>query len=150
MAIRLPGSPRDSSRCLGRASVGRSLGPSSGRGLKHNVAPGLGCLQNEHLLALNLNPARKMTLSAANAVDELFPLRSPIVRVLLPESFYQAWVACRMVPANKLLPDDLPPRMTHDCTPVNIGGAEQRLVTRAYFDDDMQGCYNCLVQLVQN
>ena len=29
------------------------------RGLKHDVALGFGCLRNEHLLALNLNPARQ-------------------------------------------------------------------------------------------
>ena len=33
---------------------------------------------------------------------------------------------------------------------MNIGGAKRRLVTRAYFDDNLQGYYNCLVQPVQN
>ena len=91
-----------------------------------------------------------MTPSATKAVDDFFDYAVAIARVLLPEYFYRAWVACRLVPANKLLPDVLPLGMTHNCTPVNIGGAEQRLVTRAYFDNDMQGCYNCLVQLVRN
>ena len=72
------------------------------------------------------------------------------VPIRFPGYFYQAWVACRLVPANKVDPDDLPPETTPDCRPVNIGGAERRLVTRASFDNYRQGCYNAIVQPVQN
>ena len=64
------------------------------RGLKHDVAPVLGCLWNEHLFAINLDPARKMTPRAANAVDDFFDYAVAIVKVQLPEYFYWAGVAC--------------------------------------------------------
>ena len=49
------------------------------RQLKHDVAPGLGCLRNEHLLALLINPDRQMTLGAALAVDNLHDYVNAIV-----------------------------------------------------------------------
>ena len=93
------------------------------RGLKHDVAPGLGCLRKEHLSALNLIPARQQTPSAANtvAVGNFYDYAVVVSRVLLPEYFYWAWVACRIVPANKISPDDLLPGMRPDYKPVNIG-----------------------------
>ena len=85
--------------------------------LKHDVTLGIGSLRNKHLLAINLKPERQTTPSAANAVDHFFDYAVAIVRVLLPEYFYRAWVACRLVPANKLSPDNLLPGMTPDCRP---------------------------------
>ncbi|KAL7525155.1 hypothetical protein ACHAXR_000881, partial [Thalassiosira sp. AJA248-18] len=118
--------------------------------LKHDVAPGLGCLRNEHLLALQLNPNRQQTPSAAAAVDNLLDYVNVAVTVQLPPYFYDAWVACRLVPANKLKPADLPPGTTPDCRHVNIGGSERRLITRAYFDEGLQSSYNAIVGPVQN
>ena len=40
--------------------------------------------------------------------------------------------------------------MTADCCPVIIVAAGRRLVTRTYFDDDLQSCYNAIVHLIQN
>ena len=82
-----------------------------------------------------INPKRVMTPSASSAFDNLFDYANAVVQVMLPDWFYVAWVACRLVPANKADPDDLPPNTTPDCRPVNIGNAERRLITRAYFDD---------------
>ena len=56
----------------------------------------------------------------------------------------------RLVPANKADPDDLPPGTVPDCRPVNIGGAERRLATRAYFDEQLQSTYNEILGPVQN
>ena len=41
------------------------------KGLTHDVAVGLVCLRNEHLLALLLNPDRQITPSAAAVRDNL-------------------------------------------------------------------------------
>ena len=56
----------------------------------------------------------------------------------LPSYFYRAWVAARLMPANKADLDDLPTGTVPDCCPVNVGGAERRLATRAYFDEELQ------------
>ena len=55
-----------------------------------------------------------------------------------------------MVPANKADPDNLPPSTVPDCQPVNIGNTERRLITRAYFDEELQLRYNELLGPVQN
>ena len=44
-----------------RRGISREIFAKQIAGLKHDVAPGLGCLRNEHLLALLLNPDRQMT-----------------------------------------------------------------------------------------
>ena len=54
------------------------------RQLKHDVAPGLGCLRNEHILALLINPDRQMTPSAASSVDNLHNYVNVIVQVKMP------------------------------------------------------------------
>ena len=59
--------------------------------LKHDMAPGLGCLQNEHLLALVLNPKRQLTPSAAAEVDHFFDLENAVVRVKMPSYYCTAW-----------------------------------------------------------
>jgi hypothetical protein len=64
--------------------------------------------------------------------------------------FYAAWVSSRLLPANKVHPDDLPPGTTPDCCPVNIGSAEHRLITRAFFDKDLKATFNNIVSPVQN
>ena len=57
--------------------------------LKHNVAPGLGCMQNEHLLALQLNPSRQQTpvWQAAAAVDNLWDYANAVVQIRLSHTF---------------------------------------------------------------
>ena len=78
-------------------------------GLKHDVAPGIGGLRNEHLLLLLLNPDRQMTLSVAAAVDHMYDYANAVVKVALPPYFYIVFVVCRLVPANKIHPANLPP-----------------------------------------
>ena len=85
--------------------------------LKSDVAPGLGCLPNEHLSVLLLNPDRPVTPSASAAVDNLLDYSNAVAQVVLPSYFYTAWVACRIVAANKLSPRDLPPGVTLDARP---------------------------------
>ena len=53
-----------------RKGLSREVFGDKLRELKHDVAPGLGCLRNEHMLALNLNPARQQTPSATSTVDD--------------------------------------------------------------------------------
>ena len=55
-----------------RRGISREIFAKQIAGLKHDVAPGLGCLRNEHLLALLLNPDRQMTPSAAQVVDNFY------------------------------------------------------------------------------
>ena len=133
-----------------RKGIDRGVLVAKLKGLKHDVAPGLGCLRNEHLLALLLNPNCQLTPSAARAVDNLCDFANAVVQVRLPRWFYVGWVACRLVPANKVDPADLPPGTPADCRPVNIGGSLQRLVTRAYYDDGLQETYNSIIGPVQN
>ena len=79
---------------LPRKGLSRELLAKNIAALKHGVAPGLGCLRNEHLLAILLNPDRQMTPSAASVVDNFYDYAEAVVRVELPEYFYIAWVAC--------------------------------------------------------
>ena len=104
--------------------------------LKHDVAPGLGCLQNEHLIAIIISPKWQVTSSVVAAMDNFYKYANGIVQLRLPEYFYTMWVAGRMVPATKEHPNDVIPGAVPDCKPVNIGSADRRLVTRAYFDDE--------------
>ena len=55
-----------------RRGISRELFAKQIAGLKHDVASGLGCLQNEHLLAILLNPNRQMNPSAAQVVDNFY------------------------------------------------------------------------------
>ena len=120
------------------------------RQLKTDVSPGLGCLRNEHLLALLLSPERQVTPSAAAVIDEYLDYANAIVKVQMPPYFFKAFVASRLVPVNKTSPDDLPPGVQPDARPLNIGGTERRAITRAYFDEDLQATYNDIVGPVQN
>ena len=63
----------------------------------------MGCLRNEHLLALNLNPKQQMRPITVNAVDNLFNYAMAIVKVQLPDYFYCAWMLCILVPINKVV-----------------------------------------------
>lgn len=65
-----------------------------------------------------------------------------IVTVELLRYFYVAWLATRLVPANKVDPSTLPPGANSPARPINIGKAERRLITRAYFEADLQDAYN--------
>ncbi len=56
--------------------------------------------------------------------------------------FYAAWVSSRLVLANKVHLDDLPPWTTPDYRPVNIGIAMRRLITQAFFDKDLKATFN--------
>ena len=51
-------------------------------------------------------------------------------------------MACRLVPANKLDPLDLPAGTTMNHQPVNVGNAARRHITRAYYDEELQTAYN--------
>ena len=115
------------------------------KGLNHDVAPGIGCLCNEHLLALPINPDRQMTPGAAAAIDHLYDFANAVVKIESPSYFYTAFVACHLVPANKVNPDNLPPGTPSDCIPVTIGRSGRRLFTQSYFDDRPQETYNSLI-----
>ncbi|EJK46732.1 hypothetical protein THAOC_34586 [Thalassiosira oceanica] len=119
------------------------------RGLKSDVAPGLTCLRNEHMKALLINPERQQTLSAAAVINEYLDYANAVVNVQLPPCFYVAWVACRLVPVNKISPRDLPPGVSPASLPLNIGGAERRAITRAYFDKGLKTAYNAILGPVQ-
>ena len=134
-----------SRRTLDREWFGEKL-----RKLKFDVAPGLGCLRNEHLLALLINPGREVCPSAQSAVENYFDYACAVVQAQLPAYFYAAWVACRLVPTNKVDPDELPPDTPPDCRPVGIGSSERRHITQAYYDDGLQGVYRGIVSPVQN
>ena len=54
------------------------------------------------------------------------------------------------MPANKVDPSTLPPGANLSAQPINIGNAERRLITRAYFDADLQDAYNGILGPVQN
>jgi len=92
-----------------------------------------------------------MTPSATAAFGNLWSFANAVVRVGLPMYFYTAWAAaCRLVSANKVDPDDLPPGVIPDCRSVNIGGVERRLFTRSYWDEGLQLTYNSILGPVQN
>ena len=97
-----------------------------------------------------MNEKRKKTPSAAGAVDNLCYYANAVVSVELPRYFYVSWLAIRLVLTNKTDPADLPPGMETSTGPINVGYAERRLVTRAYFGDDLQTAYNGVLGLVQN
>ena len=118
--------------------------------LKMRYLQGLGGLRNEHLRAADLNSRRETTPSAADAVDNLWAYANKVVQVALPDWFYRAWVVCRLVPANKADPDDIPPGSVPDCRPVNIGTAEQRLIGRSYLDEGLIKTFNSILGPVQN
>ena len=118
--------------------------------LKHEMEPGIGCLQNEHLIAIHIYPKRQVTPGAAAAVDNFYKYANGIVQMRLPEYFYTMWVAGRMVPANKEHPNDVRPGAFPDCRPVNIGNADRQLVTRVYFGDDLNDTYIDILGPVQN
>ena len=68
----------------------------------------------------------------------------------MPSYFYTAFVACRLVPANKTNLVDLPPGAIPDYRPVNISRSDKHLFTQSYFDDRLQEIYNSLVAPIQN
>ncbi|EJK70875.1 hypothetical protein THAOC_07730, partial [Thalassiosira oceanica] len=87
---------------------------------------------------------------AAAVIDEYLDYANAVVKVQLPPYFYAAWVACRLVPVNKVSPRDLPPGVSPASRPLNIGGAERRAITRAYFDEGLKTTYNSILGPVQN
>ena len=118
--------------------------------LNHDVAPGLGGLRNEHLHALVMNDKRQQTPSALNAVDNLCDYANTVISIEIPRYFYVAWLATRLVPANKTGPVNLPRGMEASARPINVGYVGSRLITRAYSDDDLQAAHNCTLGSVQN
>ena len=52
-----------------RKSISKEVFRRETLALKHDSAPGCGCLKNEHLIATIMNPKRQMTPSAAAAFD---------------------------------------------------------------------------------
>ena len=61
------------------------------RELKHDVAPGLGCLCNEHLLALIVNKNRPTTPEAADAVNNFHVYSNNVFQGQLPTYFYEGY-----------------------------------------------------------
>ena len=118
--------------------------------LNHDVAPGLGGLRNEHLHTLIMNEKREKTPSAAGAVDNPCNYANAAVSIELPQYFYVAWLATRLVLVNKTDPADLPLGMETFTRPINVGYAKRRLITRAYFYNDLQAVYNGTLGPVQN
>ena len=76
-----------------RKGTDRKVFESTLTGLTHYTAPGLGCLRNEHLTALRLNPDRQMSPSAAALIDNYHEYANAVVQVVFPPYFYTAWVA---------------------------------------------------------
>ena len=70
-------------------------------------------------------------------MDNLCDYANAVVSVEVPRYFYVAGLATRLDPANKTNPADLLPGMETSARPTNVGYAERRLITRAYFDDDL-------------
>jgi hypothetical protein len=97
-----------------------------------DVAPGLGCFHNEHLLALAVNPSCQMTQSTATAIENYLDYANAIVWAQMLDYFYAAWVVSHLVPTYKAHPDDLPLGATPDCRPVNIDSAKRQLSNKAF------------------
>ena len=93
--------------------------------LHHDTAPGIDCLRNEHLTGILFSKNRKVSAEARAAATNLFQFANNVVLVNLPTWFYTAWLATRLVPANKVHPKDLPEGTQPDCRPVKIGGSER-------------------------
>ncbi len=119
------------------------------RVLKADMAPGLGCPHNEHLLTLAVNQFHQMMPRAAAAIDNYLNNANAVVWVQMPDYFYAVWIFSRLVPSNKV-PDDSPTGTTLDCHPMNIGSAKRRLITRAFFNEDLKATFNKIVGPVQN
>jgi hypothetical protein len=64
---------------LPRKEIDRDMFLWDIRALKADVAPGLGCLRNEHLLALAVNQSHQMTPSAAAAIDNYLDYANAVV-----------------------------------------------------------------------
>jgi hypothetical protein len=82
-----------------------------------------------------------MTLSAAAVIDNYLDCANAVVRVQILDYFYEAWVSSRLVPANKVHLDDLQPGTTLDCCPVNTGSTKRRLITWAFFNEDLKATF---------
>jgi hypothetical protein len=54
-----------------RKGIDREVFDKELKPLKHDIAPGLGCIQNKHLLALFINPNRQASPEARDAVNNL-------------------------------------------------------------------------------
>ena len=106
-----------------RKQMSRKVFDETLRHLDHDVAPGLCCLRNEHLTALQFHKDRQVLTEAHAATTHLFNFGNNVVTNALPRYFYTAYLATRLVPANKDDPADLPEGKTPDCIPVKIGGS---------------------------
>ena len=81
---------------------------------------------NEHLLSLLFSPNFQMRPSTVAVVNSLLDYVNVTVLVQMPSYFYNTWVGCCLVLANKVNPADLPPgTILPDYHPVNIGGEER-------------------------
>jgi hypothetical protein len=54
-----------------RKGIDRAVFDKELKSLKHDIAPGIGCIRNKHLLALLINPNRQATPEARYAVNNL-------------------------------------------------------------------------------
>ncbi len=102
------------------------------------------------MLALLIKPNRQATPEARDAVNNLHTFANNIVQGQLPKYFYKGYCASRLVPANKVHPDQLNPDNIQECRPINIGNAERCLIKQAYFDEGLQEAYTHILGPVQN
>ena len=119
-------------------------------GLSQDTSPGLGGERNEHLTVLLSNEQREVASRAQSAFDNMFEFVNNAVQVNLPGYFYRAWVANRLVPANKVHPSELPEGAEPDYRPIQISRSDRRLFIRAYWDESLQFEYNRILGPVQN
>ena len=118
------------------------------RSLNNLIAPGLGGLRNEHLLALVFPDFSGASSEAQEAENHLFQLAQLITKGALPPYFYTCYTAVRCIPINKQKPEDLQDGATMDCRPVGIGNAIRRLITKTLFDQFV-GAFNAVTAPMQ-
>ena len=133
-----------------RKGIGKKTLREVLHGLSHDTSPGLGSERNEHLTVLLFDEQSEVTSRAQSAFDNMFEFANDVVQVNLPGYFYRAWVANRLVPANKVHPFELPEGAEPDCMPIQIGRSDRRLFSRAYWDESLQFEYNRILGPVQN
>ncbi len=133
-----------------RKGIDRAVFDKELKSLKHDIAPGLGCIQNEYFLALLINPNRQATPEARDTANNLHTFANNVVQGQLPEYFYEGYCASLLVPASKEHPEQLNPGNIQECRPINIGNAERHLIEQAYFDEGLQEAYVRILGPVQN
>lgn len=101
-------------------------------GLNHDMSPGLGGEQNEHLACLIVNPAQMVTDSAVSAFDNMVMYVNEVVKVNLSWYLYIVWCGNCLVPTITLHLYHLPLGMIPDCRPVQVGTSERRILCKGH------------------